>query len=169
MSYSDSEQSMSGRWRFGLGLLCFILAWAVHLVTVAVAAAGASAMTVGTVAAVSFSLNKVLLLASAGILGRDGFKRLKEIVLGALRRYSPPQEVGPTRYYVGLVLFMVPILVGWLSTYFPSFVPWFSRQSFGAAIIGDAVFVISLFVLGGDFWDKLRALFDRRARIVFSA
>jgi len=29
------------------------------------------------------------------------------------------------------------------------------------------MFLTSLFVLGGDFWDKLRALFVRRARAAF--
>jgi hypothetical protein len=29
------------------------------------------------------------------------------------------------------------------------------------------MFLASLFVLGGDFWDKLRALFVREARAVF--
>jgi hypothetical protein len=29
--------------------------------------------------------------------------------------------------------------------------------------------VASLFVLGGDFWDKLRALFVHEARVVFPA
>ena len=37
------------------------------------------------------------------------------------------------------------------------------------AIITDAVFVVSLFVLGGGFWDKLRALFVRTASVVFPA
>jgi hypothetical protein len=32
---------------------------------------------------------------------------------------------------------------------------------------GDVVFVTSLFVLGGDFWDKLRSLFVHGARAVF--
>ena len=34
---------------------------------------------------------------------------------------------------------------------------------------GDVVFFSSLFVLGGDFWDKLRALFVHGARAVFPA
>jgi len=29
------------------------------------------------------------------------------------------------------------------------------------------MFLISLFVLGGDFWDKLRSLFVRESRAVF--
>jgi hypothetical protein len=34
-------------------------------------------------------------------------------------------------------------------------------------IASDVVFIASLFVLGGDFWDKLRALFTYRAKARF--
>ena len=33
--------------------------------------------------------------------------------------------------------------------------------------IADAIFVVNLFVLGGDFWDKLRALFVYDAKAKF--
>jgi hypothetical protein len=33
-------------------------------------------------------------------------------------------------------------------------------------LLGDAMMLVSLFVLGGEFWDKLRALFVHRARAV---
>jgi hypothetical protein len=36
-----------------------------------------------------------------------------------------------------------------------------------AAIVGDFILLFSLFVLGGNFWDKLRALFIRDAKVVF--
>jgi len=31
----------------------------------------------------------------------------------------------------------------------------------------NGMLIASLFVLGGNFWDKLRALFDADARVVF--
>ena len=34
-----------------------------------------------------------------------------------------------------------------------------------AQAMGDLVFVASLFVLGGDFWDKVRALFVHDANV----
>ncbi|HAI46245.1 MAG TPA: hypothetical protein DCM50_05995 [Stenotrophomonas sp.] len=35
------------------------------------------------------------------------------------------------------------------------------------AMSGDLLLILSLFILGGDFWDKLRALFVREAKAVF--
>ena len=82
--------SVSGRasWRFPLGMAGFVAAFAVHLVTPIAVAAGASAATVGAIVAINTVLNKVLLLATVAILGRDGFKRLKEGVFGAVRATS---------------------------------------------------------------------------------
>ena len=36
------------------------------------------------------------------------------------------------------------------------------------AVVGDVMFIVSLFVLGGDFWDKLRGLFSQKARMHFA-
>jgi len=38
-----------------------------------------------------------------------------------------------------------------------------------ANLIGDGLLVSSLFVLGGDFWDKLRGLFIHKAEIKIPA
>ena len=34
------------------------------------------------------------------------------------------------------------------------------------SVIGDVMFVASFFVLGGDFWDKISALFIHNARVL---
>ncbi len=123
-------------------------------------------MTVGAIATINFTLNKALLLVAAAIMGKPGFYRLKQLVFGALKRYAPPHEVGPMRYRIGLILFAIPIFVGWVSPYLADIVPALSRQSVRAAVIGDVMFLISLFVLGGGFWEKLRALFIRDAYVI---
>ena len=38
---------------------------------------------------------------------------------------------------------------------------------FVVSLIGDVMFVASLFVLGGDFWDKVRSLFVHDAEVHF--
>ena len=37
----------------------------------------------------------------------------------------------------------------------------------GETVAGDLLLLASLFVLGGDFWDKLRSLFSHGATVVF--
>ena len=159
--------STTDGWRFRLGIICFIAAFGIHLITLIAVIAGAGPGTVAAIAAMNFALNKILLLATVVVLGKPGFNQLKQMVLGAIGQYGPPREVGPTRYTIGLVLFVIPILIGWLGPYLGDMVPLLRRYSVSAAIAGDIILLLSLFVLGGNFWDKLRALFIRDAKVVF--
>ena len=71
----------------------------------------------------------------------------------------PADKVSATRYRIGLVLFIFPILLGWLYPYLELWVTELETYRLGLAITADIVFAISLFVLGGDFWLKIKALF----------
>jgi hypothetical protein len=152
-------------WRFQLGVICFVAAFGVHVITIVAAAIGASAGTVATIAGVNFAANKILLVVTVGVLGKPGFNYLKSLVFSALGRYAPAQTVGPTRYRIGLVLLAIPILFGWLSPYLTGVVPELVTQAVAFGIAGDLLLLVSLIVLGGDFWDKLKALFIYGARV----
>jgi len=73
--------------------------------------------------------------------------------------------VSLARYRVGLVMFLLPILFGWVGPYLLQRIPGYEDYRLAANIIGDVLLLSSLFVLGGDFWDKLRGLFIRKAKI----
>jgi hypothetical protein len=75
--------------------------------------------------------------------------------------------VGRTRYTIGLMLFAGPALFAWIASYVPSWLPedYLVRVWINLGL--DLVTVASLFVLGGEFWDKLRALFLYDARAMF--
>jgi hypothetical protein len=55
------------------------------------------------------------------------------------------------------------VLVGWASPYVGTYLPGFEAHPLYYAIAGDGLLLVSLFVLGGEFWDKLRSLFIHRA------
>ena len=67
----------------------------------------------------------------------------------------------------GLVMFLVPILFAWITIYVPNLIPGLVTHPIAFAVTGDLMLVASLFVLGGDFWDKIRALFVHGARAHF--
>ena len=81
-----------------------------------------------------------------------------------MNRYHP-DRVSPARYRIGLVMFVLPILFGWLGPYGASHIPGYEAHRFVVSLLGDVMFVASLFVLGGDFWDKIRALFIHGAKV----
>jgi hypothetical protein len=63
-------------------------------------------------------------------------------------------------------MFLLPVLFGWVSIYTARWIPGFENKPFLFAVGGDLMLLSSLFVLGGDFWDKVRSLFvhDAEAR-----
>ncbi|MFN4140893.1 hypothetical protein [Aestuariivirga sp.] len=157
------------RWRFVLGIASFIAAFAVHLITLAAMGIGASPAAVSAIGAVNFVLNKVLVIASAAFLGRAGFDQLKALVFGTVRRLAFPDEVSPLRYRVGLLFLVVPIVLAWVAPYVAEFAPSIGRNTVRDGVISDMLVLVGLVMLGGDFWDKLRALFLRDAKAVFPA
>lgn len=159
--------STTAGWRFWLGIASFIAAFAVHLVTLAALALGASPATIATISAVNFALNKVLLLVAVAFLGRDGFNRLRTTVFGAVRAHLFPDEVGPVRYTIGLLFLVIPLILAWITPYTSEIWPLFGRNTVRDGIIADIAIIVGLLLLGGGFWEKLRALFVREATVVF--
>jgi len=155
-------------WRFKLGVALFALSMVGPFVLIPlVAALGLSAAMTATMSGGILGGAEVLLIIAAAVLGKSGFAYLKGRVFGILKRYGPPAEVGRTRYHVGLVLFALPVLLGWLAPYTSGLIPGYEGNESTFAIVGDLLVLISLFVLGGDFWDKLRALLVHGAKAVF--
>jgi hypothetical protein len=98
----------------------------------------------------------------------NGYNRIKKRIFSFLKKHGPPDRVSLTRYRIGLVMFVLPILFAWLGPYGAEYIPGYETHRLIVSVSGDAMFIASLFVLGGDFWDKIRALFLHSARVQFS-
>jgi hypothetical protein len=109
---------------------------------------------------------EIMLVPAIALMGKENFDRIATAVMGVLKALKPSATVGRTRYTVGLVLFAGPMLFAWIASYVPSWLPeeYAARVPINLGL--DLVTLASLFVLGGEFWDKLRALFLCDARIV---
>lgn len=101
------------------------------------------------------------------IMGKEGFAFLKSKIGRFMRQYGPPDTVSKTRYTLGLVMFIIPLFTGWLLPYFEQIISWYKTYHMWINISGDVLLIVSLFVLGGDFWEKLRSLFIYHQRIKF--
>ncbi len=162
-----SEPETAG-WRLKAGVALFVLSVALPVAGVPlVAALGFSGAVTASASGALLVAAELLGLAAVAMMGKSGYAYLKERVFGFLARHGPPAEVGRTRYTVGLAMFGATLLFGWSAPYAAALVPGVGQPSVAAALVGDAVLVASLFVLGGNFWDKLRSLFVHDAEVRF--
>ena len=111
---------------------------------------------------------KIFLIIAVAIMGKPGFAYLKSLIAARFRKFAPPATVSPLRYRIGLILLITVILLSSIGDYLAADVlPMRQQHPKLIAMAGDLLLLVSLFLLGGDFWDKLRALFIRDARVVF--
>jgi hypothetical protein len=155
-----------GRLLCGVGV--FALGWVatlamVPLITASALAASAQATISGIVVFVGPKLG---VLAAIAIMGKPGFTYLKTQVFGYLK---PPAEVSPARHRVGIVMFVAAMLFGFVEPYIGFFLPGDAARGIRYALGVDLLLLASILVLGGDFWDKIRALFIREAKARFPA
>ena len=107
----------------------------------------------------ALGIPEVFMIIGVAILGKGGYQFLKEKLSGFLKHFAPPDFVSPTRYRIGLVMFCLPLVIGWLWPYLAHFVPDVEELPIWSFILGDLIFISSFMVLGGNFWDKLSNLF----------
>ncbi|UCD69556.1 MAG: transporter suffix domain-containing protein [Betaproteobacteria bacterium] len=154
-------------WRIKLGFALFIasIGWPVLLPVMPVL--GFSGASIATFSGAMLVAAEVMIIAGAAIAGKDGFAFIKQKVFGFLKSYGPPQEVGRARYVFGLIVFSIPVALGWGWPYVGQYLPGLQEHPLVYAIAGDVLLLISLFILGGSFWDKLRSLFIHSAHAAF--
>jgi hypothetical protein len=115
----------------------------------------------------TFGGPEVLAFIAVALLGKETFNAIVGKVLPLLHRLAPHGSVSRTRYTVGLIMFLLSYIPSIVVAYTPSLLPDVSPNRLYISLGGDILFILSLFVLGGDFWDKLRALFIYDARAEF--
>ncbi|MBL8708809.1 MAG: hypothetical protein JNL25_06425 [Rhodospirillaceae bacterium] len=113
---------------------------------------------------------KLMIVSIIMLLGKSGFAYLKSVCFSFIGRVlaplAPARKIGRMRHRIGVVMFVLPLIETWLVPYveaaYPAFAAW--RPMSWA---WDVMLIASFFVLGGDFWDKFRALFIRGATATF--
>ena len=172
MTDNMTSPSPPPRGRLIVGGVVFVAGFAAPALIPVVAASGLPASWKTALSGLLMvGIPELGMMAAVAILGKDGF----EFLTGGIKRrlgvffkeHGPAEHVSPKRYKIGLVMFLVPILIGWAAPYLGHHIPGYEGNELLYAIVGDVLLFSSLFVLGGEFWDKLRSLFVHPARAVF--
>lgn len=106
----------------------------------------------------AFGIPELFMILAVAIMGKQGYQYLKDKAMKWLTRVSP-DRVSINRYRLGIVMFCIPIIFGFLKPYLAHYIPSLEEVPLPATIAMDFMLLLSLFVLGGDFWEKLKGLF----------
>lgn len=152
-------------WRFRLGIMLFILGLIFPVfIPLALMIDMSAGMKTAVTGMMAVGIPDLMWIAAAAVVGKEGFKAIRNKFFNYLKKHGPPDQVSRTRYRIGLVMFVLPLLFGWLEPYTATILPGYESYRLVYNISGDVLFISSFFVLGGDFWDKLQALFTYRSK-----
>src|SRR5262249_15494492 len=101
---------------------------------------------------------EVLCIVAIALLGKDTFQYFTHKAKSVLRRAVIDRPVSKTRYYVGLAIFLLSFVPAYLYAYLSAAMPGQSIRVYILAAM-DLAFVASVFLMGGEFWDKVGRLF----------
>ena len=159
-------------WRYKVGLFMIIVGNAGIVGAVLMGFMGLGAATVGAIVVGG----EIVSLASIVFLGKEGFMAIKnKVVAFAKSTYTEP--VSQTRHRVGIVMLLTSVA----TTYLMMIYAWDAfaiATAEGAAapvwglnieeqgslvftlfLLGEISFLVSLYVLGADWWGKFRRIF----------
>ena len=157
------EERNISKTRFNTGLSILVLGFCSPLFIPLVVKSGMDASWKTAISGLlAFGLPEGFMLVGIAVLGKDGYELVKNLAKRILRDLVP-DKVTRLRYNVGLLMFVIPVMMGWLAPYIFFDISFYQSNRLALNVVGDGIFLLSFFILGGAFWDKFRALFVRRA------
>lgn len=115
-----------------------------------------------------FWINGPLLkIIGIAVMGKVSYYFIAEHLKIRYNKIVRLKPVSRKRYYIGLFMFTLPFVPSYVMAYAPHLLPELASWRVYVNLFFDLVFLSSLFILGGDFWDKLRALFTYSAKANF--
>ncbi len=147
-------------WRLRIGLTILLIGFASPLLIPVVAATDLpSGWKTALSGALALGIPEVFSILAIAVMGREGFDVIKSRFYSFIKRHGPPDRVSKPRYNLGLAMLLLPLVFAVLGPYFFHFIPVFDSYRLSVSIVGDLLVISGLLVLGGEFWDKVRALF----------
>ena len=153
-------------WKYYLGMSLFIFCWIPYIVSGLLLFCKIPHGDLVGLMTLLIASSEISFAISIVLLGKTFVKMLKSKILGIIFRHNtvkPAKPIGKMRHYIGVILLIL------------SFIPSFAVETFLlfgypktdaghvymfiALLSGYTMFIVSLFVLGSDFWDRAMKLF----------
>jgi hypothetical protein len=152
-------------WRFYAGMTAMALAVIMPLSALVVPVLGLSTTQSALLAGVLLAGGpEVLCILAVALLGKETFLYLAHRAKTALRRAVIDQPASRARYYAGLVVILLSWLPAYIYAYSPALLPQGNARIYLLAAM-DLAFVVSVFLMGGEFWEKVRRIFVYEGKI----
>ncbi len=153
--------------RFKLGVGFFVAGWACPLLIPVVTATNLSTEWKAAISGLLLvGAPEVFSLVCIALLGKAGFTYIKHRAFALFKRAAPKAKVSRARYRFGLVLWALLALFSLFIYYAPDLIPGYDENRTAMNLVADGLFIASFFILGGDFWEKFRALFIYEAKAI---
>lgn len=146
-------------WRFYTGMAALIVSLVMpafaFLVPLLELPAAQSVVIVGLLIAGG---PEIIGLIGIALLGRNAFQYFTYQAKRAFRSAVLATRVSKKRYYIGLSINMMSWIPLYLFGYFQTWLPSGDARIYILASAG-LCFILSMFIMGGEFWEKFRRLF----------
>jgi hypothetical protein len=152
---SSSEPTLVKDWRFYSGMAALVLALILPFGAFVLPMLGLSAATTTVLAGVMVAGgSEVLCIMSAALMGKKTFQYISHRVKVAFLE----QPASKARYYICLVVVTLSWIPLYIYAYFPSALPARPVRIY-FLISMDLAFVFGVFLMGPEFWEKVRRIF----------
>jgi hypothetical protein len=151
---------MQSKTRYYLGVIIFILGFLSPLAIPLVLKTNLSA---GIKTAISGALAvggpEILMIIAGIIMGKENLAMVKAKVFSFIKPLAPPMFVSKPRFYFGITLFTLCLLESVVHVHWDGIVNWYADFALAYMIFWNVLFLLSLYILGGDFFNRLIGLF----------
>ncbi len=155
-------------WKYYTGITLFIYSFIPYLVAATFLFLHIPTAKLLVILGIFIASAEISFLVSAALLGKVIIEAIKSKLRNIFKRRPEiqPVPIGKVRHYTGIVFLLLSflpyfiaeflILTGYLQT---------EKEHMNLLLVmlsGDAIFIISLFMLGAEFWERLKRLFEWR-------
>ncbi len=153
-------------WKYRLGIALFVYSF-IPLITVElITLMEVSTATAVTFGAIYLASGELALVAAVALLGKPFVTAIKEKIKAFLfkpKTQDRPKIISRTRHAIGVILFVLSIVpyyatIGVLLLGAPKGPDL--QTLLRLLLAGEVLFFVSLFVLGEEFWARLKRLFE---------
>ena len=153
---------MKKDWKYYLGISLFFYSFLPMSIVAILPFLGLTLAQAGAFAVVFLASGEVAFLCAAALLGKEFLTALKTRIKACFKRPHEPRPISRNRHRCGIALLASSFLPHYVMLiYLLFFSHSESEINFLAwtLVAGEAAFMTGLFMLGGDFWERLRQLF----------